>query len=827
MPKPKWWDIRAILLLALVFGSWSFVSNQASTTERYARERVYDVEHIKLELRFDFPKRKVVGSATHTLRPLHQRLKVIELDAANITVHEVSINAKEKLPFSISGEKLRIHLNRPLLPNRKIQFTVHYEATPQHGLHFILPDELHAPLKPVQVWSISQPENARHWFPCYDYPNDKATSEVIMNVPHKFVAISNGKLVKVWDDLKTGTRTFHWFQDKPHVTYLISVTVGEFVEARDKPYDGIPIVYYVPKGAEAKAKVALGRTPAMVKFFSEKIGYRYPWSQYAQVCVRDFRGGMEHTAATTLGEVSLHDERAALDVSSDDLVAHELAHQWFGNLLTCRDWAHIWLNEGFATYFALLWTEHHRGKDAFQAMVVGMTQLALSADAKEPLRPIVWRRYKNPAEVFSAHAYFKGGMVLHMLRYVLGDDLFWKGIKHYTHKHAFRCVQTDEFKIAMEEATGRDLSWFFEQWLDKAGYPEFEVRWDFDEAKKQVKVTVLQKQKVTEMTPVFKMPVDISITTPSKRTTHRVFIEQAEHEFTFPSDVKPLMVNFDPENWLLKTLDFKKSKEEWIYQARNATWVAERLKAISELGKLKGDEQAALTLREALLNDPSERCRERAAECLVEVDGSTQTRDALLQALKDKISSVRRKAMMGLGKCGFVKEPAVADAIKRIAEHDLSYFAQAEALSLLAQNKVEGAGDLLVRAMAKDSHDEVIRTAALQGFADLGDVRGIYFAITYLRDGRFPDLRKVAIQTLVRIAQTNDKTSKMVRERLLALLQSSEPYARRSAVAALKELRDPETIPALQQVSETDPLPRLRKAAKAAVEHIQLATPTR
>ncbi len=532
---------------------------------------------------------------------------------------------------------------------------------------------------------------------------------------------------------------------------------------------------------------------------------------------------MEHTAATTLTEGALHDERAALDVSSDGLVSHELAHQWFGDLLTCRDWAHIWLNEGFATYFALLWTEHHRGKDAFQAAVMGMMQGALSADAKEPRRPIVWKRYKNPWEMFSAHAYLKGGMVLHMLRYLLGDDLFWKGIKHYVRKHAFRCVQTDDFKIAMEEATGKDLSWFFDQWLYKAGYPEFEVRWHWDEEKRQVRVTVRQKQKVTEMTPLFKTPVDIAVTTLSGTKAHRVFIEQAEHEFTFSADTKPLTVNFDPENWILKTLDMPKSKEEWLYQARHVPWVTERLKAIGELGKLKGDGEAAAVLREVLMRDPFSQCRERAAMWLVEVDISPQTRDALLQALRDWDSKVRRTAVRGLGERGFLKEPAVAQAVQRIAEHDLSYFAQAEALQVMAQNKVEGVGDLLVRAMKKDSHNDVIRSAALRGFAKLGDLRGVYFALTCLRDPLFVHLRPVAVQTLARLARHDEENRKMVRERLTALLQSPKPYARWSAVSVLAELRYPETLTALQQVAETDPLPRLRQAAKSVVEKLKKA----
>ena len=229
----------------------------------------------------------------------------------------------------------------------------------------------------------------------------------------------------------------------------------------------------------ATARRFMGKTPQMIRFYGEKLGQPYPYAKYAQVCVPDFiAGGMENITATTMTDSALHDEIAELERDEDGLVAHELAHQWFGDLLTCKDWSHIWLNEGFASYFGPLFTEHDRGDDVFRLEMKGSLEGYLGSDQRYR-RPIVESLYETSDDMFDGVTYSKGACVLHTLRGLLGDVAWWKGIRAYVAAHKFQVVETDDFRKAMETASGKDLKWFFDQWVYKAGHPELKVRWHY------------------------------------------------------------------------------------------------------------------------------------------------------------------------------------------------------------------------------------------------------------------------------------------------------------------------------------------------------------
>src|SRR5262249_33424926 len=408
------------------------------------------------------------------------------------------------------------------------------------------------------------------------YPNERATSEVVATVPEQYLAISNGKLLEVRHDPQARLKTYHWRQEIAHPAYLMTLVVGDYVEIADG-YDGIPVLYYVHPGREEDARRAFGNTPRMVQFFSEKIGVRYPYEKYAQVAVTDFIfGGMENTSATTQTAETLHDARAHLDFSSDPLVAHELAHQWWGDLLTCRDWAHGWLNEGFATYFEALWMEHDKGAAEFRYTLQQEAQEYFEEDSKEYRRPIVCNLYQDPIELFDRHLYQKGGLVLHMLRSALGDRLFWKAMQHYCVKHYGQSVITSDLQRAIEETTGRNLDWFFDQWIYKAGHPELSVEYRWDEEAKLAHVTVKQTQDTKTIvgtdgfaTPLFRLPVVIDFESAGQRQEFPVTIDAAQQTFHCPLPSRPQMMRFDPGNWILKTLDFRPPKDWLLYQLQH------------------------------------------------------------------------------------------------------------------------------------------------------------------------------------------------------------------------------------------------------------------
>ncbi|MBV8281338.1 MAG: M1 family metallopeptidase, partial [Candidatus Eremiobacteraeota bacterium] len=401
----------------------------------YAPDRRARVDHIALTLSFDFKRKILEGRCATTFTAVGGALTALELQAGRMAIKRVRDAKGKPLPYELVGQTLRIGVPR-LATGKSTTVTVDYEVRkPQQGIYFIGPDKGY-PDKPYQVWTQGQDADAHYWFPCVDHPNAKATTEVTATVPSDFFVLSNGALVSTTEDKTKKTKTYHWKMDVPHVTYLVSVVAGKFVGRTDKS-NGVPVSWYVEPGREAEGKRSFGKTPEMVDFFGDRIGVKYPYPQYSQIAVRDFVfGGMENTTCTTQTDSTLHDTRAALDFTSDDLVAHELAHQWFGDLLTCKDWSHAWLNESFATYFDALFKEYDLGEDEFAYQRFINQDLYLKEDSEHYRRPIVTNIYTEPVELFDRHLYEKGSCVLHMLRVQLGDDLWWCAINDYVSTNA-------------------------------------------------------------------------------------------------------------------------------------------------------------------------------------------------------------------------------------------------------------------------------------------------------------------------------------------------------------------------------------------------------
>lgn len=536
-----------------------------SATPHEERRRSYDVESYDLDLRFDVPRKSVSGSATIRLRPLAGGFDALELDAAELRVERVEVDGRAaKFTVDAPAEKLRVALARPYAASEPLAVTVFYSATPRKGLYFF-PASPASPSVPAQFWSQGEADDNHFWFPCWDYPNDKATSRVSMTVASRFVTVSNGTLAKTTAN-RDGTKTFVWEQTRPHSSYLVMVAGGSFSVVKDA-WRGRPVTYVVPPSESQSARRVLGTTPKIMEFFSRRLAFDYPWPKYAQVAVTNFIfGGMENTSATTLADSALAEQGQRVGDTPEDLVSHELAHQWFGDLVTCRDWSHAWLNEGFATYMALVWAEHDGGERAYRSGLALARDKFLSADSGHR-RPLVYNVYRDGIDLFlDEQIYNKGAWVLHMLRGHLGEALFWKGVTHYLEKHQYGLVTTDDFRVAMEEATGQQLDWFFDEWVYKSGYPQFATSTAWDAPSKTLTVVVRQKQEGAD-TPVFRMPADLAITTKAGRSARKVWIDSRENRFTFQLDSKPSSVTFDPDDRILKTLAVEQPATERPQQA--------------------------------------------------------------------------------------------------------------------------------------------------------------------------------------------------------------------------------------------------------------------
>jgi aminopeptidase N len=810
--------LAVLLLLAVVSSTVAAERGTGPFTRepRSIRSRDFDQQHVRLDLHFNFADQEVAGRALHRLHLL-RRSPSLELDAAGMEIKQVHLATAqqeieprfEPAKFHHADDKLRIELP-PEIPLENVLVQIDYHLRrPKRGVHFVKPDP-NEPGSLEMAWTQSEPEFARYWYPCFDHPSDRLTSEIVATAPREYFVLSNGVL-KEQRDAGEGMQTWHWVQTQSHVPYLLSVVVGDF-EALEQQWDGIPVISYVPRGRLEQAKICFDKTPDMVKYFSQRIGYRYPWPKYAQICVDEYMwGGMEHTSATTLNLNTLHDSRAHLDeaAGTDNLVAHELAHQWWGNLVTCNDWAELWLNESFATYFASLWTEHDLGWDEAVWQRRGDAESYFSEDNRYR-RSIVNYRYDRPEAMFDSHTYPKGARVLHMLRFELGDELFWKGLRHYVAINQHRTVETADLRRALEEATGQGLGWFFDQWLYHGGHPEFHVEWSYNEKTRQVSVNVRQAQKVDSLTPLFRTHVEIEIGTPEESRIERVLLSKADETFHFPSPVRPSRVVFDPRDWLLDRLTQPKSRSELLDQLANDPHVFARYEAVQGLEKEKDEEAVIAALKQAASSDKFWPVRVEAVKILSQSSGDDLRRLLIDLALDDPKSHVRRQAVIGLQH--FVHDET-SRALREVIASEPSYKTVAEALRSLVKVDGEEARPDLLAALNQPSHREEIFKAAAAGLNELRDVDAVARLQHMLAERLTADHRAAVIEALAQARSDDPATLELLKGQL----EHRRPVIRRQTVGVLADLGKPEAIEWLQQRRNAEDSPRMVRSIDEAI----------
>ena len=801
---------------------------------QYAPDRPADVKHVKLDITLDFEQETVSGTVYTTFSALYDDLKTITFDAIELQIERVMLEGGKELAFSTDAKKLIVTLDRPYNYGELFTIAIEYHAKPRTGLHFIKPAP-EDPARPVQAWTFGQPRYHSHWFPCHDAPNDRSTTEIIATVPAQFMTISNGELLGV--TANGATRTHHWRQDVPHATYLISLVVGEFAVIEDH-YQHIPVTYYVRPDRKDDARLYMGKTPEMIRFFSEYTGIEYPYNKYAQTVVELFTGAMEHTSATTHSFALLVDKRASLDVDVVPVVAHELAHQWFGDLLTCRDWSNGWLNEGFATYFEELWEEHDQGTDYFKKSMLGLKKGYLEEDGYYR-RPIVYHVYHDDGfELFDAHLYNKGAWVLHMLRHQLGEAAFKRAIHAYISRYREREVITADLERTFEDVTGRSLPQFFQQWVYSGGYPAFEVNYSWDSEHNMSKVKIKQTQHIDDLTPCFVTPVDLAFTIPTsdeaakddntaetRALEMRVMVgedEQVEQTFYVPLERQPVMVRFDPNGWLLKTLKFERPAKMMRYQLARDPDVLGRIEAAEALGEV-GDDESIEAVKNALLTDAFWGVRNAAASALGVV-GTRKAQDALLQGLQEldptEFSRVRAEIAKTLGK---FQSPAQAELAERSAQAlsallekgDVSYLVESAAAQALGKTRTAVCVDQLVKLIDRSSWMNIVQRGIFSGLAATGEDRVVEYIAAYLGDthavdGRseanHPTMRRAAARGMWTLGQNRYLYSEEARQRAVTALSQAiehdswEPVRTISALA-LMSLGEKRAINVLERVA--------------------------
>jgi len=445
----------------------------------------------------------------------------------------------------------------------------------------------------------------------------------------------------------------------------------------------------------------------MIAFYSDLFGYPYPWAKYDQVTTPHVGGGAEATSATILGDGVIHDRKAEQDFSWERIIAHETAHQWWGNLITLREWSHTWLNESFGTYSDYLWTRSERGPDEGAWDLLGKKNQYLREARTRYQRPVVFNRYEQPHDNFDSHTYPKGACILNQLRYLLGDEAFFRTLSSFLHEFAFEPVDTHDFMKTVKEVTGRNMDWFFEQYLFAPGHPVFEVSSEWKAEPGEIRMQVSQVQSRAHGVPIYKTPVQIGIVTSSGKRTEEVWLEAEQETFVFPSPDEPLLVRFDEGNWLLKEWSYEKSVEELLFQAQNDDAIG-REWAVRELRGSAGDPDVAGALTRLVSEDPFWAVRVAALETLG-VDGKPGAVALLQTAARDPNSQVRRAAIRLLGETG---DPTLVGFFKERFAQDNSYQVQAETLRAIGRSGGPGQLPYLRDASEMPSHQDVIRQAA-------------------------------------------------------------------------------------------------------------------
>jgi len=776
----------------------------------YAPDQELDTQHICLNLNLDIPKKTVHGQCTTIFRALHDGVKEVHFDALRMNILSVTLPSKQNLKTKYNKEKLTVHLPSSIKENDLVTIIIDYRLIdPIAGVYFIGPDKAY-PKKPVQVWTHGEAEESRYWFPCFDAPHDKATTEMIATVPQDFFALSNGALKSVTENKKEKTKTYHWKQSIPHSPYLVTLAAGKFSEIKDE-WDGIPILYYVEPGREEEIKRAFGKTPKMVQFFSEKIGIKYPYEKYAQIAVADFlMGGMEHTTATTQTDRVLMDAQAYPEFTADWLVSHELAHQWFGDLLTCKEWSHAWLNESFATYFEALFAEHDLGKDEFDYEMRDKSNIYFEEGKETYQRAIVTNIYRKPDDLFDRHLYEKGACVLHLLRSLLGTELFWKSIHHYVTTFQGKAVETADLINSIQEATGKNMRKFFDQWVFRAGHPEYTVHYWWDKETKKAHIQIQQKGDEKAL---FSLPIALEFITSSGKKRFTETVEEKKHEFSYKFPTEPLDFRFDPDHSILKKLTLSKPYSAWMKQLASDSHVLGRIDAAKEVAKVNSPESLPALMR-AFKKEKFWGASKEIAMAIGSMKVET-ARNFLIQSLEVKHPKVRRGVVEALGT--YTDEETVHTLIN-LFNKEKSYFVRGEIVRCVNKSRSPQRAALLQKAFNTPSWNDLIQASAISSLADAPESKSFKLIQEQSRYGKSLSARQASLGALTRLA----KSFSPLYEELLALTKDPHARIKLSAITALGNLKDPRAIPVLEKISKDKNLPyRFTAAAEDALLKIK------
>jgi aminopeptidase N len=783
---------------------------------KYAPDRDVQPLHLALDVTPDFKQRTIAGQATLQFKPLIKPVNEVKLDAVDLNV--ASVTSTEKIQgYQVANDTLTITFVAPIPPDKQVSVTITYSAEPKEGIYFRTP-EMGYKEGDTHLFSQGEEIEARHWYPCFDSPNEKFTSEVTCRVPEGMTVISNGRLLAQEKDPATGLVVFHWSQEKPHANYLITLVAGYFKKLEDKQGE-LPLAFYTPPSEINEAATSFKDTKDMIAFFEKEIGVPYPWAKYDQVCVNDFvAGGMENTSATTLTDDTLFTEATENIRNSEGLISHELAHQWFGDLVTCKDWSHIWLNEGFATYYESLYDAHKNGRDA---MLYELYQRARQiVSIPNDTDAIVRRTYDRPSDMFGYLSYPKAAWVLHMLRAQLGEDLYRRCIKTYLERHLYGSVVTEDLRAVIEELSGRSYDQFFDQWLYHAHHPELEANYSWDENAKLARVSIRQVQKLDANVLLFNFPLTVRFKGAFGTMDRPIQVTKKEEDFSFPLASAPELVRLDPDYTLLAKISFAAPAPMLAKQLTDKDDAIGRLLAIDQLGK-RTDRDSIAKLKQALNQDGFYGVRLEASKALRSIH-TEETLEALLGSTKQSDARVRQQVASDIG--GFYRDTAY-DFARQNLDHEKNPDILAASIRSVAGYAKPEVHDALLKYLNSQSYRNELADAAINAAREQDDPAYISPLIETLtkRESEFTSHGFAQGLSALAYLARNEEKKDQVRDFLIRYVNSRKRTVQLASINGLGMLGDPKAIAVLEKFATASKESRERTSAERAMTELRAA----
>ena len=793
---------------------WSSID---SPSQRYAPDRAVDIQHFDLDVTPDFKNRRVSGTATFTFQPILKPLGQLRLDAHDLEIHTVT-GSTGIAAWQNTDRALIVTFAKPIAPTSKAKLTVTYEAEPKKGLYFRTPEMGYDP-GDTHIWTQGEPIEARHWFPCFDAPNEFFTSSMTCRVPDGMTALSNGRMVSDAVDEKTKLRVIKWSQEKPHVNYLITLVAGYFKRLEEKHGD-LSMSFWTAPSDFANAANSFRYTKECMEYFEAEIGVPYPWAKYDQVTVQDFHwGGMENTSISTLNASTLFSSETENIRSSQGLMAHELAHQWFGDLVTCKDWSQLWLNEGFATYYTHLFAGHKDGIDEFRYSLY-RDQKRLTSRSNDTA-PMVNRDYQVPEDMFRKYgflSYTKGSWILHMLRSQLGPDLFRKCVKTYLERHRHGNVVTEDLRSIIEEHSGRSFDRFFDQYVFHAHHPELKIAYAWDEKSKLAKISVQQTQKIGDNVLLFHVPLPVRFKVDGQAVNHTLPITKLAEDYYFPLAKAPQIVRIDPDLTLLAKITFAPPTAQLHAQLADATDALGRQQAVELLAKRK-DKTTVEKLTHVLRNDSFYGVRIAASRALRGI-ATDPAYEALAGSADQPNAKVRSQVVSDIAS---QPKPGALPHLKRILDSEKNPAIRVQIVSRLAGHEDRQANRLINQALGQASFRNQIADAAISALRKQDKPGNITKIRTALENNKAKFTTRGYANALRAVAflGRNHRNKTELREFFAGHIHNPKRRVALAAIESLGQLGDPRAIAALEKFTanaEGDPY---RRAAEQAIEKIR------